>query len=325
MSIIPFFEFFQPELSKIENALQNIIEKDTSVFSGLAQRAINSGGKRIRPMIFLIAQKLVRGKIVKDSEYAACCFELLHCASLLHDDVIDEASSRRGKPTINAEIGDKTSILLGDYLFLHAFLNILRPEFRILMPLMLETLEKMIEGEGLELEHRGNFNLSEDECSQINELKTAVLFENACKGGAILSEATDEQINAATNFGRNLGCAFQLVDDVLDYIGDQKELGKPILNDFKEGKTTIPLVITLQHATESEKSFIQEQFAISSEKAIQSDRILEIMRHYDVFDKVLTNAKSLATDSIAEIQIFKGNENVKYLEQLTNFIITRNL
>ncbi len=325
MAIIPYIQFFQPEFQKIENALRSIIDKNSSIFSKLAQRAINSGGKRIRPLLFLIAQELVKGKIVEDSEYAACCFELLHCASLLHDDVIDDASSRRGKPTINAEFGDKTSILLGDYLFLHSFLNILRPEFNVLMPVLLQTLEKMIEGEGLELEYRGNINISEEDCFRINKLKTSILFENACKGGAMLCEASNEQIKAITKFGLNLGCAFQLVDDVLDYIGNHKELGKPILNDFKEGKATIPLVITLQSATESEKTFLQEQFEISSEKAIQSDRILEIMRQYNAFNQVLLKAKALATDAVEEIQIFENNENVKYLKQITNFIITRNL
>lgn len=325
MTIIPYIKFFQPEFQKIENGLQNIISKNSSVFSKLAPRVINSGGKRIRPLLFLIAQKLVLGRTTEHSELAACCFELLHCASLLHDDVIDDASSRRGKPTINAEIGDKTSILLGDYLFLHSFLNILRPGFNVLMPVLLQTLEKMIEGEGLELEHRGNINISEEDCLRINKLKTSVLFENASKGGAMLCDATDEQIRAITNFGLNLGSAFQLVDDVLDYVGNHVELGKHILNDFTEGKATIPLVITLQNASESEKEFLQEQFAIAGKQAIQSDRILEIMRRYNVFEEVFSKAKTLATDAIEEIQIFEGNENVKYLKQFTSFIITRNL
>ena len=308
MPVIPPFEFFKPELQKIENALHNIVTKNQSVFSELAKKALNSGGKRIRPMIFLIAEKLIKDEIIADSEYAACSFELLHAASLLHDDVIDHSETRRGKHTINALEGDKTSILLGDYIFLKAFLNIFQPQFNELMPIVLHSLEKMVEGEGIELLFHGRLDILEEECLRINELKTAVLFEDACKAGGILCNASDEQVDALVGFGKNLGCAFQIVDDILDYTGNQKDFGKPILNDFREGKATLPLVYTLERVTKIERELIQAQFALDDKDNIRSEKILEIMGKYNVFDRAMKKTKEYVDRALSKIQIFKDNE-----------------
>ncbi len=323
MSIITPFSIFKEELQKVEVAIKNIVEDEDCLFSKLAKESLFAGGKRIRPMLFILAEKLTAEKKTPDSEVVASCFELLHVASLLHDDVIDEARLRRGKPALNTTLGNNQSILVGDYLLVNALESLLTPEFVHFMPLALATLKDMIKGEGLELENNCKIDITIEESLKTNRLKTAVLFANACKAGAIIGKANEDEVAALTNFGMNLGIVFQLVDDVLDYTSNEQILGKPVFNDFCERKPTIPLILAFQESSEDEKEFLKNQFTTAQETEIKQERIYQIMNKYDVFNKTLNIAKDYLDKATKEIQIFNKSDIHEALKELSDFVLTR--
>ncbi len=323
MSIISPFSLFESELEQVELAIKNIVASDDNLFSALAKRALFAGGKRIRPMLVILSGKLIAPDSPQNSALVASSFELVHVASLLHDDVIDDASLRRGHPAPNMTIGNKRSILLGDYLMLKSLDLLLSPEFSHLVPLVISTINEMILGEGLELQYCKNLAISVETSLEINRLKTAVLFANACKAGALVSNANEEQVRVLHDFGMNLGIAFQLVDDVLDYTGDEKQLGKPVFNDFKECKATIPLIYTLQDASDDEKQFISENFAHGSISENEQKEIFRIMQKYDAFDRTLELARSYLEKAISEIKIFEQSEIRDTLFKLSEFVLMR--
>ena len=213
-----------------------------SVLSHIRQR----GGKRMRPILIFLSAKNYGNEVNDVAQYAAVGLELLHTASLVHDDVVDESSERRGQASVNAEYNNKVAVLTGDYILSSALLRVSLTNNQRIIQLLAELGRTLAAGEILQLSNIKNAALSEDVYFEVINQKTAVLFEACAKIGAIASGASEDEIHAAAKFGQNIGLAFQIRDDIFDYF-DSKEIGKPTGNDMMEGKLTLPVLYALNH------------------------------------------------------------------------------
>ena len=229
-----FVELFKQSLSQGDGMLE-------SVLSHIRQR----GGKRMRPMLILLTAKNY-GEVSSVTQNAALGLELLHTASLVHDDVVDESDQRRGQPSVNAEYNNKVAVLVGDYILSTALLRVALSDNHVIVQELAELGRTLAAGEILQLSNISNQEISEDVYYQVIDKKTAVLFEACCKLGAISVGAPRDVIEKAAKFGHNIGMIFQIRDDIFDYY-DSKEIGKPTGNDMLEGKLTLPIIYSLTH------------------------------------------------------------------------------
>ena len=229
-----FVELFKQSLSQGDGMLE-------SVLSHIRQR----GGKRMRPMLILLTAKNY-GEVSSVTQNAALGLELLHTASLVHDDVVDESDQRRGQPSVNAEYNNKVAVLVGDYILSTALLRVALSDNHVIVQELAELGRTLAAGEILQLSNISNQEISEDVYYQVIDKKTAVLFEACCKLGAISVGAPRDVIKKAAKFGHNIGMIFQIRDDIFDYY-DSKEIGKPTGNDMLEGKLTLPIIYSLTH------------------------------------------------------------------------------
>ena len=229
-----FVELFKQSLSQGDGMLE-------SVLSHIRQR----GGKRMRPMLILLTAKNY-GEVSSVTQNAALGLELLHTASLVHDDVVDESDQRRGQPSVNAEYNNKVAVLVGDYILSTALLRVALSDNHVIVQELAELGRTLAAGEILQLSNISNQEISEDVYYQVIDQKTAVLFEACCKLGAISVGAPRDVIEKAAKFGHNIGMIFQIRDDIFDYY-DSKEIGKPTGNDMLEGKLTLPIIYSLTH------------------------------------------------------------------------------
>ncbi|MBM4274561.1 MAG: polyprenyl synthetase family protein [Deltaproteobacteria bacterium] len=245
------------EVAAINQALVANLQTHVPLISQVGQHILLSGGKRVRPLLFLLSARMCgcRGDNLADF---STIFEYLHAATLLHDDVVDAASVRRGRSTANTIWGNQAVILVGDFLLAKALsLAVTTNRLKVLQVLS-HTTTMMAEGEILQLLHTGNLDLTEAEYFEVITRKTAILMAAACRIGAILGNVPLEQEEALAQMGLNLGITFQVVDDILDFVGDEKELGKPVCADLKEGRVTLPLIHALAQAEPEDRQRLKE-------------------------------------------------------------------
>ncbi len=259
------------EFSAVNAFIIDQLHSRVDLVENIGHYIIDAGGKRLRPLLALLSAKLIEGECRQEHIKLAAVIEFIHTATLLHDDVVDISELRRGRPTANANWGNAPSVLVGDFLYSRAFQILVDIGCMPLMGLLSDTTNTIAEGEVLQLTRAGQAETDEATYFDVIRSKTAVLFAAACEGSAILSNQTESQ-QALFDYGMNLGIAFQLVDDILDYEGDPKETGKNIGDDLAEGKPTLPLIYVLEHGNESEKALIHE--AISTKSA---DRLAEVL------------------------------------------------
>jgi len=221
---------------------------------------VKSGGKRIRPLLTLASAKLCGYKDGNRDVNLAACIELIHNATLLHDDVIDNGTLRRGIKTANSLWGNQSSILVGDYLFTRCFEMMVEDGSQEILKLLSSTSSRIAQGEVLQLEHKGEIDMLEETYFNIINMKTAALFAAATRVGACLENRSKKEKDSLESYGKNLGLAFQITDDALDYFSSKNIFGKEIGKDFYEGKTTLPLIIIFQRASTDERIFLKEIF-----------------------------------------------------------------
>ena len=238
--------------------IQQKLKSDVNLIEKMSNHHLSSGGKRLRALLTLGSAKLTGYNENKRDINLAACVELIHSATLLHDDVIDESELRRGKKTTNSIWGNQSSILVGDYLLSRCFEMMVEDGDLEILKLLSSTSAKIAQGEVLQLQHKGEADLLEETYIDIINLKTASLFSAATKTGACLSGSNQKEKKALESYGRNLGLAFQIADDALDYYAKEKLFGKEVGKDFFEGKVTLPLITVFQKGNEEEKNFLNE-------------------------------------------------------------------
>ena len=311
------------KLQKVENLIQEKLRSEVNLIQKMSNHHLRSGGKRLRALLTLESAKLTGYKEDKRDINLAACVELIHSATLLHDDVIDESELRRGVKTTNSIWGNQSSILVGDYLLSRCFEMMVEDGDLEVLKLLSSTSSKIAQGEVLQLQHKGEADLLEETYIDIINLKTASLFSAATKTGACLSGSNEKEKKALESYGRNLGLAFQIADDALDFYAKEKLFGKEIGKDFFEGKVTLPMIIIFQKGNKEEKNFLNE--IMRREKRTQQDfsNTLSLINKYKAVEATFKKAEYFVNVSFDALAIFPDNEDKKILQNLTSFSLNR--
>ena len=311
------------KLQKVENLIQEKLKSEVNLIQKMSNHHLRSGGKRLRALLTLESAKLTGYKEDNRDINLAACVELIHSATLLHDDVIDESELRRGVKTANSVWGNQSSILVGDYLLSRCFEMMVEDGDLEVLKLLSSTSSKIAQGEVLQLQHKGEADLLEETYIDIINLKTASLFSAATKTGACLSGSNEKEKKALESYGRNLGLAFQIADDALDFYAKEKLFGKEIGKDFFEGKVTLPMIIIFQKGNEEEKKFLNE--IMKKEKRTEHDfsNTLSLINKYNAVEATFKKAEYFVNVSYDALAIFPDNEDKKILQNLTSFSLNR--
>ena len=311
------------KLQKVENLIQEKLKSEVNLIQKMSDHHLSSGGKRLRALLTLESAKLAGYKEDKRDINLAACVELIHSATLLHDDVIDESELRRGVKTTNSVWGNQSSILVGDYLLSRCFEMMVEDGDLEVLKLLSSTSSKIAQGEVLQLQHKGEADLLEETYIDIINLKTASLFSAATKTGACLSGSNEKEKKALESYGRNLGLAFQIADDALDFYAKEKLFGKEIGKDFFEGKVTLPMIIIFQKGNKEEKNFLNE--IMKKEKRTEQDfsNTLSLINKYKAVEATFKKAEYFVNVSYDALAIFPDNEDKKILQNLTSFSLNR--
>ena len=311
------------KLNKVEELIVQRLKSDIGLIEKMSNHHLNSGGKRLRALLTLESAKLTGYNEDKRDINLAACVELIHSATLLHDDVIDESELRRGVKTTNSIWGNQSSILVGDYLLSRCFEMMVEDGDLEILKLLSSTSAKIAQGEVLQLQHKGEADLLEETYIDIINLKTASLFAAATKTGACLSRSNDKEKKALESYGRNLGLAFQIADDALDYYAKEKLFGKEIGKDFFEGKVTLPLITIFQKGNEEEKKFLNT--VMRKDKRLEEDfkNTLTLINKYKAVEATFRKAEYFVNVSFDALAIFPNTEDKKILQNLTSFSLNR--
>jgi octaprenyl-diphosphate synthase len=268
------FDLCAEDMSDVDQCIRSSLHSDVVLINQISEYIINSGGKRLRPMLAILAARACgyRGKKLTS---LAAIIEFIHTATLLHDDVVDESSMRRGQQTAHAVWGNAASVLVGDFLYSRSFQMMIGLKSMRIMQILSDTTNTIAEGEVLQLLSMGDPEVDEARYLQVIHNKTAKLFEAACQLGGVLAAVDENSEQALAGFGKYLGCAFQIADDVLDYAGDDKHMGKSVGDDLAEGKPTLPLIIARSKTGENGRKIIDR--AIREGGIGQLENVMEII------------------------------------------------
>ncbi len=313
----------EDKLLKVQNLIDLKLQSKVKLIKLMSEHHFNSGGKRLRALLTLGSSRLAGYNLGNRDVNLAACVELIHSATLLHDDVIDESKLRRGIKTTNSIWGNQSSILVGDYLLSRCFEIMVDDGDLEILKLLSSTSAKIAQGEVLQLQHKGEADMLEDTYIKIINLKTAALFSAATKTGACLAGSSDKEKKALESYGKNLGLAFQIADDALDYYGKDKFFGKEIGKDFFEGKVTLPLIIVFQKGNDEERSFLKE--ILQKEKRNEDDfsETLALIFKYKAIEASMKRAEYFVNVSYDSLGIFPDSEDKRILQNLTTFSLNR--
>ena len=309
------------ELDLMNKILVDRLDSNVDLISQMSQYIINSGGKRIRPLLLLICAKATE----YDGDYhysMAVVIELIHTATLLHDDVVDQSATRRGQETANELWGNAPSVLVGDFLYSRAFEIMVEPNSMEIMRILSKATNQISEGEVLQLLNIKNANITQAEYFKVIERKTACLFKAACQIAGILSSADQKVINAMGIFGMHLGNAFQIIDDTLDYESDSNIIGKEIGDDLSEGKVTLPMIYALEKTKKAENKILKD--AIKNVDASHIDQIVEILLNVDAFQYSRDIAKIESNRALESIDYLPDSKYKTALKLLCELSLERN-
>ncbi len=316
-------DFIGDDLEKIEELISRNFQSDVLLIPTIANYLIGAGGKKFRPMLLVLSSKLSGYSNGDRHILNSCMVELIHVATLLHDDVVDEALIRRGNPSVNKKWGNEASVLVGDYLFSKSLsLLALGDDSRITQSVSFASQE-LAEGEIIGLATKGNFDITEEEYMDIIYKKTASLISVSCKIGAILGNISPDKEKALTNFGLKIGIAYQLIDDVLDYTGDQEKLGKTIGLDFQRKKMTLPLIILFQKVSAEEKIKIQNLIFSCNNYTSNLKTLVEMMERHNTIEYAIEKAKNYVEEAKKEMEIFDDSPYLVAILSLADHIIAR--
>ena len=313
----------EEKLVLVEEKIKSKLISDVGLVQKMTDYHIQTGGKRIRALLTLGSSKLCGySKGGRDINLAACV-ELIHSATLMHDDVIDAGDLRRGKKTTNIIWGNQSSILVGDYLLSRCFEMMVEDENLEILKLLSSTSSKIAQGEVLQLQHKGEVDMLEETYLKIISSKTAALFAAATKVGAILSDKENKEKDALEFYGKNLGLTFQIADDTLDYNSELKLFGKKIGKDFFEGKITLPIILLFQKLNNEDRKKIQDFFIKDIRSESDFSDTLSLIKKYNIVSECYKKAEHFINLASNSLSIFKNSEEKKVLENLTSFSLER--
>lgn len=318
---------FETDLKEIDKIILQFAAGKSPLIAEISNNLIASGGKRIRPILLIIAAKLCGSKQGDQHLNLAAAVELIHSATLLHDDVVDNSQIRRGKKTANAIWDNKASILVGDYLFSIAFQLMVKGNNLAILDLLAKASSTMADGEVMQLENSNDLELSLAKYFDIIFGKTAILFSAACEVGGLLNNVSNQKLEALRKFGENLGVIFQMVDDILDYSSKSQVLGKNIGNDFFEAKVTLPIILLYNKASNLEQNLIKKLFTNNLMSDVKSDQdleqIMELINKYDIFLEIKNLIINKRQEAYDNLNIFDDNNFKDNLIEILDYSFER--
>ena len=314
----------EDKLILVEEKIASKLMSKVDLVNKMSGYHLNTGGKRLRALLTLESAKLCKyNKGGRDINLAACV-ELIHAATLMHDDVIDNSDIRRGKKTLNTLWGNQSSILVGDYLLSRCFEMMVEDGNLEVLRLLSSTSSEIAQGEVLQLQHKGEVDILEETYLKIISSKTASLFAAATKVGAILAEKDLKYKEALEFYGKNLGLTFQIADDALDYNSELKFFGKKIGNDFFEGKVTLPIILLYQKISNLEKNELKNLFSKDKRNVDDFENILNLIKKNNIINDCYKKAEHFINLASNSLSVFKESEEKNILKNLTSFSIRRN-
>lgn len=309
------------DMEAVNAVIRRQLYSDVPLVNQIAEYIISAGGKRIRPVLVLLVANAYGYRGTHHHELAAV-IEFIHTATLLHDDVVDESSLRRGRQTANALFGNAASVLVGDFVYSRAFQMMVAVSDMRVMRILADATNVIAEGEVLQLLNMHDPDVSEARYLQVIRSKTAKLFEAAAQLGALIAGAADAEIDAAAEYGRSLGTAFQLVDDVLDYSGDAAAIGKNVGDDLREGKPTLPLIYLMENGSAEQRELVRACIENGDEKHF--DDVLAAITTSGALDYTKREAEKAAQRAIASIAALPDSQFKDSLLELCAFAVDRN-
>ena len=325
MTFDEIYDLVREDMKKVEEGLYRNFQSDVLLIPTITSYLNDAGGKRLRPMFLVLSSKISGYSNGNRHILNACIVELIHAATLLHDDVVDEAFIRRGNPSANRKWGNEASVLVGDFLFSKSFLLLASEDNSKINKSVSAASKEVAEGEVLGLATKGNFDISEDEYMDIIYKKTASLISVSCRIGAIIGNASQEKEKALADFGLKAGIAFQLVDDILDYTGNPEKFGKTIGLDFQKKKMTLPLINLFQKAPAKEKKKIQELVRSNGNLSCRLKTLVDMMKHYDSINYALDKARNYVTEAKKEIVAFDESPSLTAILSLADYVVSRDI
>lgn len=309
------------ELEAVEAEFERQLASASPLVSSIGRHLQAGGGKRLRPALLLLAAKLVRGEADQSATSMAAVMEMLHTATLVHDDILDNSLVRRGRPSVNARWGSDVAVLVGDWLYMTAFGMALRQRnFEILELLTLIT-SLMTEGEIMQNSHIGDSRVTTREYFDIVRRKTAHMFSACTEIGAVVAGADERQQRELARYGFSLGVAFQIVDDVLDFVSTEEKLGKPVGSDLCEGKVTLPLIYALEEGGARPRRMVETVIAERCFHSVTFEELLCLLRKHDALNRARAEAHRYADEALAALSVFPDSPFREALYQVPQFVI----
>jgi octaprenyl-diphosphate synthase len=316
------FDLVRDDLTLVEDELARQSDTAFPAVSEVAAYLLGGGGKRLRPALLLLSANYAGRKDLSAIRLAAVV-ELLHSATLIHDDVIDSAGTRRGRPSANARWGNHRSVLTGDWLYMQSFQMALEERNFHILDILIDLTQKMVEGELIQFEKIGRIDVTEEDALRLATYKTACLFSGCARLGAVLGRLEDEQEQALAEYGRNAGLAFQLVDDLLDFTASAQQLGKPVLSDLKEGKVTLPLIYAMENGHREARELVARVLAEKEFASVRPETIVSLVHDSGALDRARCLAQDYAQRAKACLNGHRDSDYARALATLPDFILER--
>jgi len=317
-----FLDLIAPKLQLVEQELRRNFSSEIRTIEEVGVHILEGGGKRLRPALLLMVGRMLGYKGSRDVIYGAVV-EFIHTATLVHDDIIDEAALRRGRTSINYRWGNHLTVLVGDYLYTHAMKMALEEGDLEILKLLSSITIRMIEGEILALESTGRPDVTSDQYFDIIGRKTAELFGGTCRIPAYLTRLPEDQAAALFEYGYNLGVCFQLTDDLLDFTSSADVLGKPVLSDLREGKLTLPLILALPRLSDADRRRIERALSQRSLDGIKPEEVIALVKRFDVIEQTREIAREYADRARAALAGFPASSEKEALEAALEFVLNR--
>lgn len=316
------YKLIETGMAQVDEEIMRQSSSGVPLIDRIGQYICSSGGKRIRPAVLLLGSRMC-GYDGPIGPRLGAVIEMLHSATLLHDDIIDNASVRRGRASVNAQWGNEITVLMGDWLYMTAFRLALGERRLKILDVLIEATRKMVEGELIQLTFNGNLDITEEQHLEISIRKTAHLFSACSQLGAVLGSAGEEKEELLRLYGLNVGLAFQLVDDVLDFTSDESTLGKPVGSDLKEGKLTLPLIYLMRDGEPGHRELVRSALSDGRMDDGVRDRIIQLVRDYRTADRVLEKAHGYAQKAKACLATFPSCPARDALLSIPDYMVER--
>ncbi|MCG8491060.1 MAG: polyprenyl synthetase family protein [Sneathiellales bacterium] len=320
-SLQPLMDLVKQDLDETNRIILDRMHSDVELIPTLARHLIAAGGKRLRPVLTLGSAKLC-GYDGNRAQKLAACVEFIHTATLLHDDVVDESDLRRGNETANVLWGNQASVLVGDFLFSRSFQLMVEDGSLDVLRILSTASAVIAEGEVLQLMNVGDINTTEESYMEVIAAKTAALFAAACEVGAVVADRPADECTALADYGQNLGIAFQLIDDALDYSAEQQALGKAVGDDFREGKVTLPLLLAFQKGNAEEQNFWTRVVEDQQQEG-DLDTALQLIQKHQTLGATFDAAKAYGAKAKKALALFPESAEKEALIAAVDFAIER--